>query len=153
MNPPRTRSWWLTICASAGVSLEVGMSVCVQRMMRSAYHGFPTRARCAHGLKTRDTGKRAGELPLGLLLRQAVDRAKAPDEFGAIDADDSVLREVALKNFGRALIVLSAAVGRHEHRAVDEVEVRVRGRESLAVVLHDAGHGELDDAERLSVLI
>ncbi len=43
--------------------------------------------------------------------------------------------------------------GRDQHQAVGDVEVGVAGRQPLAFEDDRAGHGQLDDAERLSVLV
>ena len=43
--------------------------------------------------------------------------------------------------------------GRDEHQAVGDVEIGVAGRQPLAVEDDRPGHGQLDDAQRLSILV
>ena len=74
---------------------------------------------------------------------------QAPDEFGGVDADDAMLRHLALKDFeGKS--VVGIAVRREQHDAIGDVEIGVAGGETLAVVLDGPGHGQFDDAERLA---
>ena len=82
-----------------------------------------------------------------------MNRAQAPDELDAVDANDFVSGKMFLEDLQCQPIVLPVPVYRHKKRSVDEVKVDVGGGEPLAVVLDHAGHGDLDDPERLAILI
>ena len=64
-------------------------------------------------------------LPGRLLLRQAVNGAKSPDERAAVHADDATVRKHALKRFESATVPFRLTEGGHQHSAVDEEEVHV----------------------------
>ena len=53
----------------------------------------------------------------------------------------------------RLAVVSAVPVGRHQQRAVDEIEVDVSRRQPLAVVFDDARHRDFDDFKRLAVLV
>src|SRR5438067_8339393 len=82
-----------------------------------------------------------------LLLGEAMDCSQSPDELNAVDADYLMLWQVPLERFHCLPIAVRVAIGRHQQRPVDEVEVDVGGGQTLALVLHDAGHRDLDDLE------
>ena len=103
---------------------------------------------CACSRRATDSGVWACRL----LLRQAVQRAEAEDEVDAVNADDLAVGE----ELGQG--IEGDAVGRiverrNEHEAVGDVEVGVAGRQPLAVEDDRPGHRQLDDAERLPILV
>ena len=89
----------------------------------------------------------------GPLLGDAVERAEAPDQIGAVDADD-------LAGRGRPPAAWPEpprrAAGRRsgsEHEAVGDVEVGVARRQALALVIQGARHRQRDDPQRPTVLV
>lgn len=82
-----------------------------------------------------------------------MDGAEAPDEFGAVDADDFVLGQAGLKDVEGLAVVFLIAVGGDEERAVDEVEVDVGGGEAFSVIFDGGRHGDFDDFEGAAVLV
>src|SRR4051812_35729468 len=92
-------------------------------------------------------------LSFRLLLGQTMNRTEAPDQLDTIDADYFVLGQVFLQDLHSTPIVLPMPIGRHEQRTVDEIEVDIRCRQPLTIVLDYAGHGDFDDLERLAILI
>jgi len=89
----------------------------------------------------------------GLLLGEAVEGAEAPDEVGAIDADDASVGEEVLQGVERGFVGGWIAIGWQENDVIGDIEIGVAGRETLAAVFDDARHGQLDDAEGSAVLI
>ena len=85
-----------------------------------------------------------------LLLRHAVQRAQAPDQVHAVDADHFA----AGKNLGQHVqrhAVVGIVERGHQHQAVGDVEVGVAGRQALAAKDDRPRHGQLDDGELLAV--
>ncbi len=67
----------------------------------------------------------------GLLLGHAVERAKAPDEVDAVDADDfAVGKDLGEDVEGHA--VVGIVKGRHRTRPLAMIEIGVAGRQALA---------------------
>ena len=58
-----------------------------------------------------------------------------------------------LQDLDRTPIASPVAVGRHQQRAIHEVEVDVGRRQALPLVDHRRRHGQLDDGERSPVLV
>src|SRR5512135_550678 len=90
--------------------------------------------------------------PARLLLRKAVDRAEAEDEVDGVDADDPAVGEERGQGVER-LAVGRVIEGRDEHQAVGDVEVGIAGWEPLPPEDDRLGHRQVDDAERLAVLV
>ena len=74
----------------------------------------------------------------GLLLRHAVQRSQAPDQIHAVDADHLAVRETfaracssAMRSFGSLNVGTSTDL-------VGDVEIRVAGREALAIEIRAA---------------
>ena len=80
-----------------------------------------------------------------LLLRQAVNGAKAPDEIDGVDADDLPPRKAAREDRQRDAVA-RIVEGRREHDTVSHVEVRVARRHAAAGEEERLGHGQFDDA-------
>ena len=85
-----------------------------------------------------------------LLLRDAVQRAKAPNEFVTVDRNDFAAREARGDDRVGLGVAFFLAEIRHEHRAVDDEKIRVAGRHRLAVKGERLGHGQLNDVELLA---
>src|SRR6478672_11082044 len=66
-----------------------------------------------------------------LLLRHAVDRAQAPDEVSAMDADNLTIRKQVSENIQRMAIVWIIE-GRHQHQSIRDVKVGVAGGQPLS---------------------
>jgi|TARA_B100000929_G_scaffold89768_1_gene70330 hypothetical protein len=86
------------------------------------------------------------------LLGETVQRTKAPDQAGRVEADNRPVGEAFPQDAQRSLVV-GVAVGRHHDMRVADVKVRVIGREPLAVPLDSPRHRQLDDIERLAKLL
>src|SRR4051794_23406989 len=86
------------------------------------------------------------------LLRDAMERAEAPNQFRGIDADDTPIRYGFLQNLQSAVII-GMAKGRKQHNSVRHVEVRVARGKPLPPVLHHARHRQFNNSKRLARLI
>ena len=84
-----------------------------------------------------------------LLLGEAVERAKPPDQVGRVEADDRPAGEAVAQDAQRSFVV-GVAVRRNDDVRVADVKIRVTGREPLAARLDPARHRQLDDLERLA---
>ena len=86
----------------------------------------------------------------GYLLREAVERAKSPNDVGAVDADNLAVGEAGLEGVG-GLVVGEAAVGGENDLVVGYVEIGIAGRQTLIVVEDHVGHGQLHHGRLLAV--
>ena len=77
-------------------------------------------------------------------------RAEAPDQVDAVDADDFAVGKELGESVERDAVVWIVKCG-HENEAVGDVEVGVTGREALAAKDNGARHGQLDDRELLAL--
>src|SRR5688572_12737408 len=80
----------------------------------------------------------------GLLLGHAVERAEAPHEVQAVDADDLALRK-QLRDDAERDTIGRIVERRHDDASVGDVEVGVARGQALAVEDHGAGHRQIDD--------
>ena len=69
-----------------------------------------------------------------------------------MDADDFAVGEAVGDDVERVAVV-AIVEGGDEHEAVGDVEVRVAGGKSLAVMFDVAGHGKFDDVEDAALFI
>ena len=88
----------------------------------------------------------------GLLLGQAVEGSQTPDEVDRVDADDLAIRERGGQN-GEGLAVARVVEGRHQNHPVGNVKVRIARRQPCPLEDDRPGHRQLDDLERLAVLV
>ena len=95
-----------------------------------------------------------GQTELGhrLLLREAVERAQAPDQIerGAA-ADVAVGKQRGQRAQG--LVVGRIAELRHDHHAIDDQKIAVARWQPLAVAIQGPRQAQRDDFQRLAVLI
>src|SRR5438552_1343178 len=90
--------------------------------------------------------------PCRLLLRHTVERAEPEHQISGVNADHAPPGEELGEGLER-LPVARVVEGRDQHRRVSDVEVRVAGRQALAVEDDGRGHRQLHDPERRRVLI
>jgi len=82
-----------------------------------------------------------------LLLRDAMQRTAAPDEFKTVDGNDLPARETAREQLGRSGVAFGLAERGHQHRTVEDQKIRVAGRHLLPVANARERQREFDDLE------
>ena len=98
------------------------------------------------------------DLHLWLLLGDAVDRSHAPDQWFAVDWDDSASREKLLECFHSAGVIRVAEHGR-KNDAVGDVKVCITCRQAFKIAgagarsANHARHRQRDDLEGISACI
>ena len=72
----------------------------------------------------------------------AVEGAVLDDDTLAVDANDVAVGEGVGDGLGGFVVEVGLSVGRVEHGIVDNEEVGVGGRQTLAVAIDGSGHGQ-----------
>ena len=80
------------------------------------------------------------------LLARAMEAAAADDDSARFDADRTAIREERGERVDGRCIVCRP-IGRDDHDAVADVEVRIARRRDFALDLDAAGRGEVDDLD------
>ena len=83
-------------------------------------------------------------------MREAVERAEAPDEIDCVDPDDGVCGE-QLREDAEGDAVLGVIERGDEDAVVGAIEIGVAGGEADAVEMEGGRHGEIDDGELAAV--
>ncbi len=81
-----------------------------------------------------------------LLHRHAVQRTEAEHQISTVNADDFARGKQLCERVERDAVVRIVERG-NQHQAVGDVEIRVAGRQPLAVEVDRRGHGERDHAQ------
>jgi len=89
---------------------------------------------------------------LGLLLRHAVNGAKAPDEITTVDSHHfPVGKQIGKNSEGSAVVDV---VGRGDkHQTIGDIKISVAGRQPSSLVGNGARHGQFDYLERVAALV
>src|SRR5262249_9780004 len=112
-------------CSKVGASMVIGPAAGSSRSDSSVRSVIFTKREGCQRHAPRASGARRR-----LLLRQAVQRAQAPDEIHRVDPDHLAVREALREHVQRNAIV-AVVERRHDHHAVRDVEVRVARREAF----------------------
>src|SRR5947209_16836314 len=86
-----------------------------------------------------------------LLLRDAVQRAEAPDPVIAVDRDHLPPGKAGADDFTRLSVAAWLPKRRHQYGTVDDQEISVAGRNALALKRERFRHGHFDNLEFLAL--
>ena len=86
-----------------------------------------------------------------VLVAQAVDGAKPPDQIDGVDAHDVTFGEEVLQGV-QGDSVVGIVEGRNEDRPVGDIEVRIAGGQAQTLEVEWPGHGQGNDVELRAIL-